>query len=202
MVQLGKQMRVSRACEPIAGWADFLSRVAGIGSMRIGVLALLSLLLGGCAWWSQPPEPAPPPPQPPREWVAEIRAAVASAALTVEVTPLLDPAVADLRHKAQAAELAREFETADTHLLQAIGVREDDPDLWQWRAEIALQQRHWRDAATWAQRSVELGPRIGTLCVRNWLTVAAARTELEDAVSANSARAQVKSCKVPELIRF
>ncbi len=149
------------------------------------------------------PESAPvAAPSPPRDWVSEIRATIATVPSSVEVTPLLDPAIADLREQARAAEGAREFAAADAHLLQAIGVRDDDPDLWQWRAEIGLARRAWRDAARWAQHSLEMGPRIGTLCVRNWLTLEAARTELGDAVSARSARAQVKSCEVPALIRM
>ncbi len=152
--------------------------------------------------FSAEPETGRVRPHPPRDWVTEIRAAAAVAPSTVEVTPLLDPAVADLRTKTQTAERARDLKAADAHLQQALSIREDDPDLWQWRAEIALQRRQWRGAATYAQRSLELGPGIGTLCVRNWLTLAAARTELKDAVSAMSAHAQVKSCEVPELIRM
>ncbi len=171
---------------------------------QVGLAWLLALWLAGCAGWSEPPaiEPAIAPPQPPREWVAEIRAAATTAPSIVEVTPLMDPAVADLRHQARTAESSRDFDAADAHIGAALAVREDDPDLWQWRAEVALQRRRWRDAATWAGRSLELGPRIGTLCVRNWLTLEAARIELGDAVSAASARAQVKSCEVPELIRM
>jgi len=170
--------------------------------MRRGLLFALVVLAGGCARWTDAPEPAPARRPPSRDWVTEIRAAAATAPSEVEVTPLLDPAVSDLRAKAQAAERARDYAEAAAQLQQASEVRADDPDLLQWRAEIELQRRQWREAATLSQRSLELGPRIGTLCVRNWLTLEAARTELGDAAGAQSARAQVKSCAVPELIRM
>ncbi len=177
------------------------SRRGTNAAKRACVLAWVLGSLAACSMFSGEPDPLASP-APPRDWVKEIRAKVATAPSTVEVTPLLDPAVADLRGKAQAAERRRDFAAADAALSQAVGVRDDDPDLWQWRAEIALQQHRWRDAAKWAQRSLELGPRVGTLCVRNWLTLEAARTELKDAVSAQSARAQVQSCEVPALIRM
>jgi len=166
-------------------------------------LGILCVVLGGCSLWSDPRVTVRvAPPAPPRAWVVEIRAAAATAPSIVEVTPLMDRSVLDLREQAKAAELKRDFTGADGHLAAAIAVREDDPDLWQWRAEIALERREWRDAATLAQHSLDLGPRIGTLCVRNWLTLEAARTELGDKANAESARAQVKSCEVPELIRM
>jgi len=166
-------------------------------------LLVMALAMQACVIWVDP-EPAPiaARPAPPRDWMAEIRKAAAASTSIVEATPLLDPAVADLRAQAKTAEDAGQFAEADVQLKQAVGVRADDPDLWQWRAEIALARKRWREAATFAQRSLELGPRIGTLCIRNWLSLEAARTELGDLVSAKSARAQVKSCEVPDLIRM
>ncbi len=177
---------------------------------RYSALGLATFALGGCAWLgfgfgneNQDEAPtAAAAPSPPHDWVREIRAAAAASASSVEVTPLVDPAVADLRLRALAAESAADFKSAAGLLETATAILEDDPSLWQWRAEIALERRRWRSAATWAQRSLDLGPRIGTLCVRNWLTLKAARTELGDAISAASAAAQVKSCEVPALIRM
>ncbi len=162
------------------------------------------MCLGGCSWVADDPGPTPAQVKraPPRDWVTEIRAAASTAPSEVEVTPLFDPAVADLRAKAQAAEHARNFAEAAAQLEQASAFRDDDPDLLQWRAEIELQRRKWRAAATFSQQSLEIGPRIGTLCVRSWLTIEAVRTELGDAAGARSARAQLKSCAVPALIRM
>lgn len=175
---------------------------------RLVCVGALMLAVGGCAWLGfgseAEPEPAPvaAAPSPPHDWVREIRAAASASASSVEVTPLLDPAVADLRARAQEAEAAGDFKAAAGYLEQATQILDDDPSLWQWRAEIALEHRRWRNAANFAQRSLDLGPRIGTLCVRNWLTLKAARTELGDAISAASAEAQVKSCEVPAILRM
>lgn len=175
---------------------------------RLVCLAGMLLGAGGCAWLGfgseaqLEPAPIAAAPAPPHDWVREIRAAASTSASIVEVTPLVDPAVADLRARAQEAEAAGDFKAAAAHLEEATQILEDDPSLWQWRAEIALERRRWRNAAIWAQRSLDLGPRIGTLCVRNWLTLKAARTELGDTISATSAEAQVKSCEVPAIIRM
>lgn len=165
---------------------------------------LISILLLGLAACASSPKPtkAIKPVAPARDWVSEIRAEAAAVPSNVEVLPLRDAVVDDLRAKAQAAETARKFNEAEASLNAALAIVPDDPALWQWRAEIALAERRFTDAIAHATRSAALGPKLGDLCVRNWLTLAAARHESKDVAGESSARAQAKACPVPAPIRM
>lgn len=116
--------------------------------------------------------------------------------------PLQEAAVADLRSKAQAAEAAKQFDQAEATLDAALAITPEDPALWQWRAEIALAERRFADAIAHAQKSEAIGPKLGGLCVRNWLTVAAARQEAKDSAGAAAARTRAAACPVPAPIRM
>ena len=170
---------------------------------RNRVLVLIAtLLLAACASAPKPPKVVKQPPPPVRDWVAEIRAEAARLPSNTDVLPLRDAAVDDLRAKAQAAEAAREFAAAETSLNAALAIVPEDPALWQWRAEIALADRRFGDAIAHAKKSAALGPKLGDLCVRNWLTLAAARFEAKDLAGESSARAHAKACPVPAPIRM
>ena len=160
------------------------------------------LALAACAS-TPPPKPVVKAPEPPpRDWVAEIRAEAAKLPSHIEVIPLQEAAVEDLRQKARAAESAQQFDQADATLDAALAITPEDPALWQWRAEIALAERRFEDAVAHAQKSEAIGPKLGDLCVRNWLTVAAARHEAEDLAGESAARAKAKACPVPAPIRM
>lgn len=163
---------------------------------------MLLLALTACAGAPKSPTVAKIPPAPERDWVSEIRAEAAQLPSNVDVLPLRDAVVDDLRAKAQAAEAARKFNEAEASLNAALVIVPDDPALWQWRAEVALAERRFTDAIAHATRSAALGPKLGNLCVRNWLTLAAARHESKDAAGEVSARAQAKACPVPAPIRM
>jgi Flp pilus assembly protein TadD len=148
----------------------------------------------------------PPPPKQARlaqrDWVAHVRAEAAQVPSAVDVVPLVDPELEDLRRAARDEEQRGEHEAAIATLDRALRLHPDDPTLLQWRAELALASAAWKDAERIAHRSYELGPQLGEICVRNWLTIEAARTERGDRPGAASAAAQVATCQVKPPIRM
>jgi hypothetical protein len=161
--------------------------------------AALATALGACA---TTPAPAPTPARVERDWLADIDAEAARAPSAVDVVPLPDPAVDDLRQRATQALRERRWDEADADLQAALALRPEDPALWQARAEAAIGRASWADVETFATRSHALGPKVGALCVRNWLSVFAARIEIGDAVGAATARAAVQRCVVDAPARF
>ena len=166
---------------------------------RALVATALALALAGCG------TPKPPPKQAKvatRDWVGEIRTQAAKLETSVEVAPLADPAVEDLKAKARQHEEAKEFPAASKLIEQALGVRAEDPALWQWSAELALARLSWTEAEQRATKAYELGPKLGALCARAWLTIAASRTERKDPASAATAQAEVSKCQVASPVRM
>lgn len=152
----------------------------------IGV-ALLTGLLAACAW--QPtadPEPA-----------SEVRApAGGEEARGLQVYPLRNPAVAELSQAAEAAQAEGELERAHMLLERALRIEPRDPELLQHMAELQLSRGRWDQAAQYAARSFELGPRVGEICRRNWQTLALARERRDLTAAANQARERAQSCSV------
>ncbi|WP_133500529.1 hypothetical protein [Cognatilysobacter terrigena] len=128
------------------------------------LLCALVLALSGCA---TAPPPAPPAPTfDAAAVVGAIRAAGAAVATEVEVQPLQDPLVADLREQARRDEQAGRIADAATALDRALAERPQDPALLQERAELAVLERRVDAAFDLAQRSHSLGPAVGPLCRR------------------------------------
>jgi Flp pilus assembly protein TadD len=172
-----------------------------IGTMkRCSQLVLATVLLAGCG--AEPVRKSRAPPAPPRDLVAEIRAEAARAQGVVEVNPLADPAIADLKAAATTAESEGRYDDAERVLQEALDLRPEDPALWQWMAELSLRRRAWDEAQVRANKSFDLGPRLGELCIRNWLTIRAARLEKGDAFNARSAEAQLGNCAVKPVLRM
>jgi hypothetical protein len=144
-------------------------------------------LLAACAAREDKPVP---PPRVERDWLAEIAAEAARADSAVDVVPLPDPAVDDLRRR------------ADDVLREALALDAGDPALWQSLAESLLAQRRWEEAEAMAARSAELGPRVGALCLRSRYTAFASRIERGDAMGAAQARMQVEDCVEARPTRF
>ena len=128
--------------------------------------------------------------------------AAAAAAPELAVQPLRDPQVEDLRHRAEAQEAAGELSAAVASLDQALALVPGDPDLLQWKAELALLRRVWSQAEALANQSFQNGPKLGGLCRRNWTTIAYARQGRGDAAGAAVARGQVDSCTVAPPVRM
>ncbi|GAB1594432.1 hypothetical protein [Lysobacter claricitrinus] len=126
--------------------------------------AALLVTLAGCA--SAPPPAPPAPSYNAAAIVAGVRAAGATVATEVEVQPLQDPLVADLREQARRDEQAGRIADAAAVLDRALAERPQDPALLQERAELALLERHVDAAFDFAQRARAAGPTVGPLCRR------------------------------------
>lgn len=167
------------------------------------LLIALVLALGAC---SSPPAPQKPvvakPEAPARNLVAEVRAAGTGSADEFEVQPLRDPVIEDLRTSATQAETAGKFAEADAFVQEALGLTPDDPELLQWRAELALAQGNYERTLQLATISYEKGPKLGGLCRRNWTAVKVAREMTGYAAAAQAAADQAARCTVEPPVRM
>lgn len=120
----------------------------------------------------------------------------------LDVQPLRDPRVEDLRAEATAAEERGDYAGAARALAKAAEITPDDPDLLQWQAEMALVSRDWATADVLAARSWERGPKLGGLCRRNWTTRRLAAEARNDTAAAAQAQQQVAACKVAPPVRL
>lgn len=164
--------------------------------------AILAVALIAACQSTPEPQPQPPAPAPARDWVSEIRERAASEPSYVEVLPLTDPGLEDLRELARNAEAEKRYAAADEHLAEALSLVPDDPELWQWRAELALEERRWQDAQAHARQSEALGPKLGNLCLRNWMTLLAVSEETADLEGSNEARERAARCPVRAPVRL
>ena len=154
---------------------------------------------------------SPPPDEPPattkvatpkRDLVAEVRAQGADAPDSLEVQPLRDPQVEDLRAAAAQHERARKFAEADKAIAQALSITPNDPELLQHRAEIALARADYPLAEQLANSSYERGPRLGGLCRRNWATIRLSREMRGQAADAATAGTQGRQCTLEPPVRM
>lgn len=163
---------------------------------------LLLVFLVGCGGTSGAPAPRQAKA---RADVVALVAAIREAGVVgveLEVQPLRDPQVEDLRHQAEAQEAAGKPGAAVASLDQALVLVPGDPDLLQWKAELALLRRVWSQAEALANQSFENGPRLGGLCRRNWTTIHHARRLAGNAAGAEVARRQVDACTVAPPVRM
>ncbi|MFA5590055.1 MAG: tetratricopeptide repeat protein [Lysobacteraceae bacterium] len=160
-----------------------------------GGLIAAGVALAGCS--GPPPTQqamTKKPPAPELDVLAVVRAAGADAKDTFEVQPLRDPVIADLRQAAAQHETARDWRRADAALEQALALSPGDPELLQWRAELALVQGDYNVAVELANASWEQGPRLGALCRRNWTTVRLVRELTDYPAAAHAAAEQLARC--------
>jgi hypothetical protein len=153
---------------------------------RIGLGVVL--LLAGCA--TAPPPKAPAPSFNAIAIVAGVRAAGNAVATEVEVQPLQDPLVADLREQARRDEQAGRLAEAAAALDRALAERPQDPTLLQERAEVALLERNVDAAFDFARRARVSGPTVGPLCRRS-LEMLVQVEALREAAGDAGARAHV-----------
>lgn len=179
------------------GSIDVISRAARFSPL------LLALLLAACA--SSPAVPVAPVAgvarATPDELVARVRAA-GEHGHELEVQPLRDPQVEDLRVRARELEDAGDTRAAFDTLAQALEISPEDPEMLQWQAELSLLQRDWMQAETLAARSYEAGPKLGGLCRRNWATIGHARDMRGAEEAAAVAHEQGESCIVAPPVRM
>lgn len=134
----------------------------------------LLLVLAACASAPSAPETVMPDFDPVAV-VAVIRAAGTVDADELEVKPLRDPQVEDLREQAVALEARGAYRAAADAIDAALAINPDDPALLQERAEIAVLLREIDEAGRLASRAFEIGSQVGPLCRRHWETVAQIR---------------------------
>jgi Flp pilus assembly protein TadD len=133
--------------------------------------------------------------------VAQVRAA-GQLGIELDVQPLRDPQVEDLRNTATQAEGRGDYAAAQRALAQALLLTPNDPDILQWQAELALAMRQWAQAEQSATRSYEKGPKLGGLCRRNWMTIKFATEARGNAAAAAQAQQRMAACKVPPPTRM
>lgn len=138
-----------------------------LGAMRAAALSVV-LLLAACT----------APPQKPAErvydaaaLVAAVRAAGQANATELDVQPLRDPQIEDLRQQAAQLENRHMYRGAADLLDRAIAINAEDPALMQERAELALLLRDAGGAAGFARQAIDLGSTTGPLCRRHWETL-------------------------------
>jgi len=175
--------------------------------LRLLSMALLAAAgLAGCAWFAErPPAPPPAPPQPPvpsYDLVASIRAAGAREQSVIAVNGVMDPGIAGFKDAAARADGEGHYDQAAALLDQALKLSPDSPDLLQDRAEIAIRQRDFAKAEALARKSWSLGPKLGSLCARNWQTIVEIRLQQRDLAGATAARKSVQECHKPGVTRY
>lgn len=162
-------------------------RIPSRAARRGAALAALAALAAACSV-------APPQPSALAEAnfngeaaVAQVRAAAVAAgaaARELDVQPLRDPQVEDLRQQAETLEKARKYPQAAAALDQALQINADDPALLQERAEAALLLHRLDDAERLALKAYDGGSQVGPLCRRHWAAIAQARQGRLDGVNA------------------
>jgi Flp pilus assembly protein TadD len=177
-----------------------------MGSMHLrqtccSTLALF--MLAACSPTSAPPSPPGNLRAVPAagDMVAQVRAA-GNAVDALDVQPLRDPQVEDLRVRASRLEATGDYMGATQAIAQALALLPNDPELLQSAAELALYRKDWAQAEANANRSYQLGPKLGSLCRRNWTTMRFTRTARGDSAGAAEAASKVAACTVEPPVRM
>lgn len=159
---------------------------------RIAALLLGGLLLAGCSR----PAVAPTPTRQvsPAAMVNAIRAAARHDQSVVKVTPLRNPSVDGYLTRAHVAEGATRFQEALNDINAALKLSPNAPDILQFRAEEELLLRNFPAAAADAQRSFELGPKVGGLCASNWQTLVEIAQAEDNALAVRTAKMGLAGC--------
>lgn len=170
-------------------------------------LALPLAALVACAPPAPPVKPAQPNPQVQADAntiaiIASIRAAGAQFESSVEVKPLRDPAVEGLLKQAHDLEGQQQIPQALDAVARALKIAPNAPDILQYEAELQILAHDWKQAGALAQKSWELGPKVGALCARNMQTLVHVRESQGDSAGAAQAKQQVSGCRVPAPARY
>lgn len=120
----------------------------------------------------------------------------------LQIYGLRNPIVTELMERALVLEKRGRYGDALSALEQALVIEPEAPDILQQMAEVYIEQGFWQAAKARAQQSIELGPRLGHLCKRNWRTLAMAYENTGDRSEANKAAARVPLCERTRPERF
>lgn len=139
--------------------------------LRFAVLSGL-VLLSGCVSAPPPPDAAAAAARTPAQMLAAVRqAAQGTDERELDVQPLRENQVEDLRETAKAAFAQGDAAAAAAALDQALAIVADDPAMLQERAEAALALADFDQAERLSVRATELGSAVGPWCRRHWETV-------------------------------
>lgn len=163
--------------------------------IRLAAAAASLLLLAGCA--ARTPVPGEDP-----DVDGRVRTPARQDSAGVQVRPLQNPAVKALLIDAESAEAAGDFEQAVTLLERALRIQPSDPEILQSMAEVQLRVRDYEQALHFAQRSYDIGPRVGEICSRNWRTISVARDYLGDSNGSSEAEQRASRCMNTPPARF
>ncbi len=173
-------------------------------NFRFTILVLIAVAtLAACA---QSGAPAPivkhDPAVDPVTALRAIRAAGDGLDSAVQVHPLRDAAIDGFLKKAHDAEAVHDIAAAITATDSALKLAPNAPDILQYLAELQVARGDWTQADALALKSFALGPKLGSLCARNWQTVVEARTATNDAATATQAQLRLKECRVAPRLRM
>lgn len=175
--------------------------------------AIAVLTLAACA--TQPPEPSAPAVANEgtrARMVEAIRAAGVATDDELDVQPLREGAVEDLRERAAALQTQGRHEQAAELLDEAITRHGDDPAVLQERAEAAVYAGDFQGALKFARQAIEAGAQVGPLCRRHWAlieqvalaraAVALATEQAAFTAEADAARSAREACTVAPPARY
>jgi hypothetical protein len=115
---------------------------------------------------------------------------------------LRDPAVDGFLKQARDFEAQQQIPSALDAVAKALKIAPNAPDILQYEAELQIQAHDWKQAGALAQRSWELGPKVGALCARNMQTLVHVRESQGDTAGAAQAKQQLSGCRVPAPARY
>lgn len=168
-----------------------------------GVFAAAVLLgLAACA-----SAPVAPPVQSltgatPAQMVEYVHAAAGDGAGELNVQPLRNAEVEDLRQQAERLLQSGHADDAAAALDHAITLVPDDPALLQERAEVALLMSDFTRADALAAQAQALGSGVGPLCRRHWAVREQVRLVQGDAAGAAAAKGAMAECRVAPAQRW
>lgn len=111
-------------------------------------------------------------------------------------------AVAALGRNAEAAELEGDLERSEMLLERALRIDGRDTAILQQMAELQLARGRMDQAASYAQRSYELGPQVGEICERSLRTMIIVHERSAAWEDARRARNRLEACRVAPPQRF
>ena len=174
-----------------------------MNKLAFPLLIIVSIVLAGCTQPSAPSQiSTKPTPPPDHDAVAAIRAAGTGMDSAVQVQPLPDPAIEGLLKQAHEAEAAKNYTAAAEAAAKALKLAPNSPDILQYQAEIEAARGNWKEAEDLAIKSYTLGPKLGSLCARNWQTVIEARIAFNDTATQAQAKTRLKECRVAAPVRM
>jgi predicted Zn-dependent protease len=134
--------------------------------------------------------------------LSNIRAAGKQFDSSVEVHPLRDPAVDGLVDQARKLEAQQQTAPALDKIGEALKIAPNSPELLQYQAELLVETNNWSGAQASAQKSYDLGPKVGALCAKNLQTLIEVGNAQSNAGMMADAKQKMVGCKVPAPNRF